>query len=97
MYRVQTVCVCYRSSREENKINIYSIIVTVRDDAGREGEELQSIGPARVAVALVVGRKRPRRLAAVSLAAVGRVADRCVAGAAEQSKNQGQEQPPRGL
>jgi hypothetical protein len=48
------------------------------------------MGPARVAVALVAGRKkgRSRRLAAVSLAAVGRVADRgapCVAGAAEQS------------
>jgi hypothetical protein len=46
------------------------------------------MGPARVAVALVVGRKGTRRLAAVSLAAVGRVADRgapCVAGAAKQS------------
>lgn len=47
------------------------------------------MGPARVAVALVARRKgRRRRLAAVSLAAVGRVADRgapYVAGAAEQS------------
>jgi len=51
-------------------------------------------------VALVVGRQGPRRLAAVSLAAVGRVADRgapCVAAAAEQRQDQGQQQEPRGL
>jgi len=58
------------------------------------------MGPARVAVALVVGRQGPRRLAAVSLAAVGRVADRgapFAAAAAEQRQDQGQQQEPRGL
>jgi hypothetical protein len=52
--------------------------ITVGDDAGQEGDGLPGLGPAGVAVALVVGHvgDQLRQLGAAALAVVGCVADR---------------------